>query len=92
MAARLNAYPQFTLPIETDQRGMIDLHFIHAASPHTGAKPRLLTHGWPGSVFEFHKIIPMLTEPEKHGGSADQAFHGSYKLIDIIMILRSVSI
>ena len=62
MAAKLNAYPQFKLPVTTE-RGPIDLHYIHALSPHAGAKPLLLTHGWPGSVFEFHKIIPMLTEP-----------------------------
>ena len=74
MVARLNAFPQFKLPVETE-RGTISIHFIHAVSPHANAKPLLLTHGWPGSVFEFHKIIPMLTEPENHGGSAEQAFH-----------------
>jgi pimeloyl-ACP methyl ester carboxylesterase len=55
--ARLNGFRQFTVPI----RG-IDLHFIH--EPGRGAKPMplLLSHGWPGSVFEFHKLIPLLTE------------------------------
>jgi pimeloyl-ACP methyl ester carboxylesterase len=55
--AKLNGFRQFTVPI----RG-IDLHFIH--EPGRGAKPMplLLSHGWPGSVFEFHKLIPLLTE------------------------------
>jgi microsomal epoxide hydrolase len=55
--ARLNGFRQFTVPI----RG-IDLHVIH--EPGRGAKPMplLLSHGWPGSVFEFHKLIPLLTE------------------------------
>ena len=38
-------------------------------------EPLVLVHGWPGSVYEFYKIIPMLTEPEKHGGRAEDAFH-----------------
>jgi microsomal epoxide hydrolase len=55
--AKLNAFPQYTLPIHG-----IDLHFIHAPSRRANAMPLLLSHGWPGSVFEFHKIIPLLTE------------------------------
>jgi microsomal epoxide hydrolase len=55
--AKLNGFPQFTLPI----RG-IDVHFIHAPSARPNAMPLLLSHGWPGSVFEFHRLIPLLTE------------------------------
>ena len=55
--ARLNAFPQFMLPVNG-----IDLHFIHAPSKKPGALPLLLSHGWPGSVFEFLKIIPLLQE------------------------------
>ena len=55
--AKLNSFRQFTLPI-----GGIDLHFIHEPSRKAGAPPLLISHGWPGSVFEFHKIIPLLTE------------------------------
>ncbi len=55
--AKLNSFPQFTIPI----RG-IDLHFIHAPSRKPNAMPLLISHGWPGSVFEFHKILPLLTE------------------------------
>jgi pimeloyl-ACP methyl ester carboxylesterase len=55
--ARLNGFRQFTVPI----RG-IDLHFIHEPGRGADPMPLLLSHGWPGSVFEFHKIIPLLTE------------------------------
>jgi pimeloyl-ACP methyl ester carboxylesterase len=55
--AKLNAFPQFTVPI----RG-IDVHFIHAPGRGSNPMPLLLSHGWPGSVFEFHKLIPLLTE------------------------------
>ncbi len=67
---RLNAFPQFKTRIDG-----IDLHFLHVRSPHAHAKPLVLVHGWPGSVCEFAKIIPMFTEPEKHGGRAEDAFH-----------------
>ena len=55
--ARLNAFPQYTLPV-----GGIELHFIHMPSRKKGAMPLLLSHGWPGSLFEFHKILPLLAE------------------------------
>ena len=32
-------------------------------------------HGWPGSVVEFLDVIPLLTEPDAHGGDAADAFH-----------------
>jgi microsomal epoxide hydrolase len=55
--AKLNSFRQFTLPI-----GGIELHFIHEPSRKPNAPPLLISHGWPGSVFEFHKIMPLLTE------------------------------
>lgn len=67
--ARINAFRQFTVPMQD-----VDLHFIH--EPGTGPKPfpLLLSHGWPGSVIEFHKIIPMLTDPARFGGDPADAF------------------
>jgi microsomal epoxide hydrolase len=53
----------------------LDIHFIHQRSPNPDALPLLVTHGWPGSVFEFTKIIGPLTDPEAHGGQASDAFH-----------------
>ncbi|HXC50208.1 MAG TPA: epoxide hydrolase [Candidatus Limnocylindrales bacterium] len=51
------------------------VHFLEARSPHPGALPLLLTHGWPGSVLEFLKVLGPLTDPVAHGGSASDAFH-----------------
>ena len=67
--AKLNDFPQFTAPVAG-----IDLHFIHV--PGNGPKPLplLLSHGWPGSVWEFHKLIPLLTDPARSGGDAADAF------------------
>ena len=51
------------------------IHFIHARSAHADALPLLLVHGWPGSIAEFLDVIPRLTNPEAHGGTAEDAFH-----------------
>ena len=55
--AELNRFRQFTVPI----RG-IDLHFIHAPGRGPNPVPLLLSHGWPGSIVEFRRLIPLLTE------------------------------
>lgn len=57
-AARLNAHPQFRVAIDG-----LDIHFLHARSPHEGALPLVLTHGWPGSFVEFLDVIGPLTNP-----------------------------
>jgi pimeloyl-ACP methyl ester carboxylesterase len=68
--ARHNRFPQFRTEIDG-----LDIHFIHAQSPVAKARPLLITHGWPGSVVEFQKVIEPLTNPEQHGGRAEDAFH-----------------
>ncbi len=68
--ARLNRFPQFTAPIDG-----LDIHFIHARSPNADAIPLVITHGWPGSIVEFHKVIEPLTDPTAHGGNEADAFH-----------------
>lgn len=50
------------------------IRFLHVRSPHAGARPLLLTHGWPGSILEFRAALPMLTDPVAHGGRAEDAF------------------
>ncbi len=67
---RLNGWPQFTTDIDG-----IDIHFIHRRSPQANALPIILSHGWPGSVAEFHKIIDALADPVAHGGRPEDAFH-----------------
>ncbi|MBL26062.1 MAG: hypothetical protein CMM50_00730 [Rhodospirillaceae bacterium] len=67
--ARLNALPQFKVPVDG-----IDLHFIHVEGKGPSPRPLLLSHGWPGSVFEFLDIIPRLTDPARFGGDPADAF------------------
>ncbi len=68
--AALNRFDQFTTTIDG-----LDVHFVHARSPHDGALPLLLSHGWPGSIVEFHKVIEPLTDPTRFGGDEADAFH-----------------
>lgn len=67
--AHFNSFPQFTTTIDG-----LDVHFIHRKSGNPDAAPLLITHGWPGSVVEFHKIIGPLADPTAHGGDAADAF------------------
>ena len=67
---KLNGWPQFTTAIDG-----IDIHFIHRRSPRADALPIIISHGWPGSMVEFHKVIDALADPEAHGGRAEDAFH-----------------
>ena len=66
----LNTIPQFTTVIDG-----LDIHFLHLRSPEPDALPLIITHGWPGSVVEFLKVIGPLSDPVAHGGEAADAFH-----------------
>jgi pimeloyl-ACP methyl ester carboxylesterase len=66
----LNRFDHFLSEIDG-----VDIHFIHQRSPHPGAMPLVITHGWPGSVVEFHKVIEPLVDPVAFGGDASDAFH-----------------
>ena len=67
--AKLNALPQFTTEIDG-----LDIHFVHVRSRHPNALPLIMTHGWPGSVFELLGTVGPLTDPVSHGGNAGDAF------------------
>ncbi len=67
--ATLNHWPQFMTQIDG-----IDVHFLRVEGRGPNPKPLLLSHGWPGSVLEFMKLIPLLTDPAAHGGDAADAF------------------
>jgi pimeloyl-ACP methyl ester carboxylesterase len=67
--AKLNALPQFMTTIDG-----LEIHVIHVRSKHPNALPVIITHGWPGSVFEQIKVIAPLTDPTAHGGRAEDAF------------------
>ncbi len=68
--AELNSYPNFTTSIDGQS-----IHFLHVRSTHEHAMPLLISHGWPGSIVEFLKVLGPLTQPEQHGGDASDAFH-----------------
>jgi len=68
--AYFNRFPQFKTTIDG-----LPIHFIHYPSPHPEAVPLMITHGWPGSIVEFHKVIEPLVNPTEHGGDAADAFH-----------------
>jgi pimeloyl-ACP methyl ester carboxylesterase len=67
--AKLNSYAQFITKIDG-----VDIHFIHVKSKHPNAMPMIISHGWPGSVFEQIKLIGPLTDPVAYGGKAEDAF------------------
>jgi pimeloyl-ACP methyl ester carboxylesterase len=67
--ANLNRYPQFHARVSD-----YDIHFYHVKGRGPRPTPLILTHGWPGSVFEFLDAIEPLSDPAKFGGSADDAF------------------
>jgi pimeloyl-ACP methyl ester carboxylesterase len=68
--ARLNALPQFRTVVDG-----LGIHFVHARSRHADALPLVLSHGWPGSIVEFLKVIGPLTDPPAYGGDPSDAFH-----------------
>jgi len=68
--ARMNALPNHLTEIDGQT-----VHFVHVRSPHADATPLLLLHTYPGSFAEFLDMIGPLTDPEAHGGRAEDAFH-----------------
>jgi pimeloyl-ACP methyl ester carboxylesterase len=68
--SRLNAYPQYRTEIDGQP-----VHFLHVRSEQPDALPVVLSHGWPGSVFEYLDLIERLTDPAGHGAEASDAFH-----------------
>ncbi len=66
----LNSWPNYLTTIDD-----LDIHFIHRTSPEPDARPLIISHGWPGSVIELHKVIDALADPVAHGGRSEDAFH-----------------
>jgi microsomal epoxide hydrolase len=65
----LNSFPQYRV-----QLGDITLHYIHQPGQGPDPMPLLLSHGWPGSIWEFNKVLGPLTDPAGHGGDPRDAF------------------
>ncbi|MEM1246767.1 MAG: epoxide hydrolase family protein [Acidobacteriota bacterium] len=70
LEAKLNAQPQLLTEIDG-----VEVHFFHHVSPHAEARPLVMTHGWPGSILEFQKVIAPLVDPPAFGGEPADAFH-----------------
>lgn len=66
---QLNALPQFVTKIDG-----VDIQFVWVRSHNPRAMPLIMTHGWPGSVFELLKVVGPLTDPTAYGGNADDSF------------------
>jgi microsomal epoxide hydrolase len=67
--AKLNQFAQFRADIDGSR-----IHFIHVRGKGPNPTPLLLIHGWPDSFYRFHKIIPLLTDPESVGGNPEDSF------------------
>ena len=65
----LNSFPHFRAEIDG-----LNIHFIHQRGRGPKPLPLIITHGWPSTFFEMHKIIPMLADPGAHGGEPTDAF------------------
>ena len=67
--ALLNSFSHFKAPVDGRQ-----VHFIHEKGKGPNPLPLIITHGWPGTFFEMHKVIPLLSDPAAHGGDPADAF------------------
>jgi epoxide hydrolase len=67
---RLNRFPQYKRRV-----GGVGIHYVHVRSSEPAALPLIMTHGWPGSIVEFLKVIGPLSDPGAHGGDPADAFH-----------------
>jgi pimeloyl-ACP methyl ester carboxylesterase len=67
--AKLNSLPEFVTTIDG-----VDIQFVHIRSHNPNAMPLIMTHGWPGSVFELLKVVGPLTDPAAYGGKAEDSF------------------
>lgn len=66
---KLNEFNQFKAEVDG-----VTVHFIHERGKGPNPTPVIITHGWPDSFYRFHKIIPILTDPEKYGGNSEDSF------------------
>ena len=80
---RLNALPQFKAEVDG-----LGIHFVHIEGKGPDPFPLIVSHGWPGSFFEMHKIAGPLTDPAAHGGDPADAFHLVVPSADRLRLLR----
>lgn len=74
--AELNRWDGFRTKVAYDDEvEPVDIHFLHVRSPEPDAAALIMTHGWPGSIVEFQRVLGPLTDPAAHGGNPADAFH-----------------
>ena len=66
---RINSFNHFRATV-----GGLGIHFIHERGKGPNPMPLVITHGWPGTFYEMHKIIPLLTDPAAYGGDPEDSF------------------
>ena len=66
---KINSFNHFRATV-----GGLGIHFIHERGKGPNPMPLVITHGWPGTFYEMHKIIPLLTDPAAHGGDPEDSF------------------
>ena len=67
--AKLNVFHHFKSKVDG-----LAIHCIHERGKGPNPIPLVITHGWPSTFFEMHKIIPLLADPGAHGGDPADAF------------------
>ena len=67
--AELNTFDHFTTTIE----GQL-IHFVHEKGRGPSPLPLVVTHGWPGTIWEMLPSVRALSDPAAHGGAAADAF------------------
>jgi pimeloyl-ACP methyl ester carboxylesterase len=65
----INALPNFRSDIDG-----IPIHFIRVPGKGPRPMPLVLSHGWPWTFWDLHKVIGPLSDPVAHGGDAADAF------------------
>src|SRR3954451_9329320 len=73
--AALNASPQYRAELAATGLGPIGVHFVHQPGVGPDPLPLVLTHGWPSTFYEWHKVVGPLADPGSHGGDPADAFH-----------------
>lgn len=66
--AALNTFDHYTTTIEGQR-----IHFVHQRGGGS-ALPLLMSHGWPGTIWEMLPSVRRLSDPAAHGGAASDAF------------------
>lgn len=65
----LNQFAHFRVDLDGSA-----VHFVHERGRGPDPLPLILTHGWPSTFYELLPLVPLLTDPERHGGTADESF------------------